>query len=285
MCKIILSFFLVLFLSYGKSQTKKKNPYILYGFSVLFGHFGQRTFPIARPHEPVSPHGHALHLAIGQPGTVNHPLNIILIVNLNVAMLAVPERRKTRLDPLVNCLGRDAFLCGQFLWRILAQVGLCKPRKRLVGNNAIKRPFHALGIRGFRWRNKRTIGIIRTVFEHLRLVITLRNQLDAKCQFFRNLAFCLGHGGNGQLLHLFARKPKLYGLVRDLDVFTQPHPERFHASATSLAIGDFHFFCSHIFSLIALVSIPISSRNLLVAFISCFLKKASCSENVSLKSS
>lgn len=65
----------------------------MYGFRVLFRDFRQlsdnRALPLAGAHEPERPNGHALDLAVGLPCAIDHPLNIVLVVDAEIPELAL----------------------------------------------------------------------------------------------------------------------------------------------------------------------------------------------------
>ena len=107
-----------------------------------------RAFPAFGTHEPVGPYRHALDLAIGQAGTLDHPANVILVINLDVALGPVAERRKPSANPFIDCLWLYAFLGGKRLRAILAQVGLGLGSLGTARHDAEKWPILHLGFLG-----------------------------------------------------------------------------------------------------------------------------------------
>ena len=71
-----------LFGSFSFLADKKKaapkdgvNPYRIRSLGEILG-----------PDEPIGPHGHVLDVAIGQAGTVYHPVDVILVIDQDVAL-------------------------------------------------------------------------------------------------------------------------------------------------------------------------------------------------------
>ena len=81
------------------------------------------AFPAFSTDKPVGPHGHALDLVFRISGTLDHPVHVVLIINLDVALGSVAERREPSANPFIDGLRLDAFLGGKRLWAVLAQVG------------------------------------------------------------------------------------------------------------------------------------------------------------------
>lgn len=98
-----------------------------------------RAFPAFGTDEPVRPHGHVLDVAIGLACALDHPADVILIIDLDVSPVAVAQRRKALLHPFVHGLGPNAFLGGKLLGAVLAQVGLCEPGLLTACNDAEER--------------------------------------------------------------------------------------------------------------------------------------------------
>lgn len=104
---------------------------------MLFFLSENRAFPAFGADKPVSPYGHALNLAIGLSRTLYHPLNIILIVDAEIAELALAHGWQTVVQPVIDPRGGHALFCGKFLGRIVPEIGLDRRSLRKARHDAI----------------------------------------------------------------------------------------------------------------------------------------------------
>ena len=85
MSRIIL-FSFCFFFFFADKKKARTNP----GTACAWSASGGRAHPPLGADKPVGPHRHVLDLAIGQPCALDHPAHVILIVDLDIALVAMP---------------------------------------------------------------------------------------------------------------------------------------------------------------------------------------------------
>ena len=93
-------------------------------------------------HKPESPNRNIAHLAIRQLCTLNHPANVILVIDPEITKPSLTHGGQAVAQPRIDRSCRNTFFGGKFLRRIIAHVGLRNLGLLAVYDNTVEHSGH-----------------------------------------------------------------------------------------------------------------------------------------------